>query len=217
MQETVAKEAPASRNNAVAWIVLLAASLIGASTGILIADRASFVGLKESLAAEFAENLTSHFANTDSEVLKQAGLLPRPPQAAKSKERQEVRVTLPGLSSIGAIRYSNQRDSANVVIDLGTAVLVGTAQLRKPDRICLDLRDSRQPRGKMGQLKAQKAIKISGQLLAGVRVSQWQSGAMRVVLDLVRSCDYTCQLMPGPSSRLIVALQARPGSAPGSN
>ncbi len=217
MQDKLVRKAPAYRNGAVTLIIVAAASVIGASTGILIAERESLVGLRERVTAQFAESLSSHFESGDSEIIKQAGLLPRPPLAEKSKGRQEARVTLPGLSSIGAIRYSNQRDSANITIDLETAVLVRTAQLREPDRISLDLRDSRQPRGKMGQLKAQKALRISGELLTGVRVSLWESGAMRIILNLTRSCDYACQLVPGPSSRLVVELQARPGSTPASD
>ncbi len=217
MQDSVLQKPPASRGPAVTFIVVVAASLIGASTGILIAERESLVGLRGNVAAEFAQNLAGRFSSGDSGVSRAATDRPGPSQNTRSKEGQEAKTILPGLSSIGAIRYSNQQDSAKVSIELEAAVLVRTAQLRDPDRISLDLRDSRQLKGTVGQLKAQKAVKIGGQLLTGVRVSQWKSGAMRIVLDLVRSCDYTCQLTPGPLSRLTVELRARPGGVSTSN
>jgi hypothetical protein len=91
--------------------------------------------------------------------------------------------------------------------DLKAANLVGTGTLDNPDRIYVDLQESGQVRSTVGQLKARKAVKIDGDPVTGVRITQWESGAMRIVLDLSHSCHFRYQILPGSPSRLIVELR----------
>jgi hypothetical protein len=96
--------------------------------------------------------------------------------------------------------------------DLEAAKLVGTGELSSPDRVYVDLQDNRQEQGALGQLKAQKVIPIDGDLVIKARIARWESGAMRIVLDLKRSCRFTYQIPPGDTSHLIVELRPRAAS-----
>jgi hypothetical protein len=42
-----------------------------------------------------------------------------------------------------------------------------------------------------------------------VRVSEWESDAIRIVLDLKLPCDDTYEITSGPSARLVVRVQPR--------
>ncbi len=134
---------------------------------------------------------------------------PDAPEARKSQGESEERIIQTGFSSISAIHYSPQFDSDLFTFDLDTANLVGTGELSNPDRVYIDLQDGRQKQGALGPLKAQKAIPIDGDLVAKARIAQWESGTMRIVLDLKRSCRLTYQIPPGDTSRLIVELRPR--------
>ena len=166
-------------------MVILAATIIGAPSGILIADRDALPLLKESIASQLAD-VRSHLlvsANTAS---------------AKPETPEVIPI---GLSSIVAIYYSSKLDSAHIAFDLEAADLVRTGKLRSPDRIYFDLQDRSREQG------TQKAVSIADNLLTGVRISQRKPGATRIVLDLKRSCDFTYQTSLGPPSRLMVEIR----------
>ncbi len=175
-------------------IVVAAATMIGASSGALIADGDALLLLKKNIAVHLAD-----FRDY---------LLPSADIASAKPETPNVITT--GLSSIVAIYYSSQPDSAQIAFDVQAIDLVRTGKLRSPDRIYFDLQDRSREQGTLRRMKAQKTISIPGNLLAGVRVSQRKQGVTRLVLDLKRYCDFTYHTSPGPPPRLTVEIRPRP-------
>ncbi len=180
-------------------MVIMAAAMIGASSGVVIADR----------DASFLKNLASQFAGV------RRYLLATPDTASAKPETPNVIPT--GLSSVAAIHYFPKPDSTHMAFDLQATELVRTGKLRNPDRIYFDLQARSREQGASKRLKTQKTISIPGNLLTGVRISQLKQGATRIVLDLKCSCDFTYQTSPGPPSRLTVEIRPRPNGASGSN
>ncbi len=178
-------------------MIVLAATMIGTSSGVLIADRNALFFLRENAAAQFA--LVRGY-------LKGNAITSSPKPAAPT-------VISTGLSSIIALSYSSEADSAHLSFDLEDTTLVRTGKLRSPDRIYFDLQERSREQGTSKQLKPQKAISIAGNLLTTVRISQSKLGATRIVLDLKSPCDFTYQTPLGPPSRLVVEIRPRPTTA----
>ncbi len=182
-------------------MVVLAATMIGASSGVLIADRDAFLLL--------TKNLESQLAGV------RRYLLATPDTASVKPETPNVIPT--GLSSIASIQYSTKQDSTSMAFDLQSANLVRAGKLRNPDRIYFDLQERNRDQGTSTRQKMQKTFALTGNLLSGVRISQRKQGSTRIVLDLRCSCDFTHQVSPGPPSRLMVEVRPRPAGGSASN
>ena len=172
-------------------MIVMAAMMIGATSGVLIADRNALLFLENDIASQLARvrGYLRASANT-------ASAKPEAPKGIPT-----------GLSSIIAIHYSSKPGSTQMAFDLEAVDLVRTGKLRSPDRIYFDLQDRSREQGTLRRLKTQKAVSIDGDLLTRVRISQGQPGATRIVLDLRRSCDFTYQTSPGSPSRLLVEIR----------
>jgi hypothetical protein len=194
MQDFDGPKAPTRVRTVPVVMVVMAATMIGATLGILLADRNVWLSLRKEISSQFAAVRGSLFASAD-------------PVSAKPETPQVIPT---GLSSIVAIYYSSKSDFAHMAFDLKAVDLVGTGKLRTPDRIYFDLQDRSREQSTFRRLKTQKAVSIAGNLLTGVRISQRKPGATRIVLDLKRSCDFTYQTSPGPPSRLMVEIRPRP-------
>ncbi len=194
MQDFTAPKPPTPVKMAPFVMVIMAMTMIGASSGVLIADRNAVLLLKKEFASQLA-------------ALR--GYLPASAGIATAK--QETPKVIPtGLSSIVAIHYSSKPDSTRMEFDLQAMDLVRTGKLRNPDRIYFDLRDRSREQGTSGRGETKKSISVIGDLLTGVRIAQRKKGATRVVLDLKRSCDFSYQTSFGPPSRLMVEIQPHP-------
>jgi hypothetical protein len=201
------------RNIAPAVMILLASVMLGAASGIVIADRNAFSVLKDAIPRELARLFSSQPASPRAEGVNPDVPVVQAVQPAIPQAEHVSKVIPIGLSSIDAIRYSPQSDSARIDFSLEALDLVGTGVLGNPDRVYLDLQEGRGERGMAGPLKARKVIRVDDDMVTGVRISQWESGAMRIVLDLGRSCDFTHQILPGSPSRLSVQLRPRTAGA----
>jgi hypothetical protein len=208
-QRPVQKKAPGSSDPTITLIVFVCAILIGSSSGILIADREDLLGQKVRAAAQSVGRLTSLPSKSDPGAGKSGSRAPETAKESKPAARPSNKALQSEASPLGDIHYSEQPDSASVDVEMESAVLVRTEKVHSPERIYFDLRDSRQQEGPMDNLRTKRAVPTNGTLVARVRVSEWESGGVRLVLDLERPCDYTYELSPGPSSRLLVKLQAR--------
>jgi hypothetical protein len=175
------------------FMVMLAAMIIGIPSGILIADRDAFPFLKE--------NIVSRLADVSSYLLVNA-------KTASAKPETPQVIPIRNSSNVG-IYYSSKLDSAQMTFDLESSDLVRTGMLRSLDRIYFDLQDRSREQGTLRRLKTHEAVRIAGDLLTEVRISQNKPGSMRIVLDLKRSCDFTYQYLPGPLSRLMVEILPR--------
>ncbi len=197
MQDFYGPKSPTPAKTMPIVMVVLAATMMGATSGILIADGDALLLLKKNIASQLAGVRGYLVASADTASVKQV----------------TPKVIPIGLPPVVAVYYSSEPGSAHMVFDLEAANLVRTGKLRSPDRIYFDLQDRSREQGTLRRLKTQKAVSIAGNLLTGVRISQRKPGATRIVLDLERSCDFTYQTSPGPSSRLIVEIRPRLTSA----
>jgi hypothetical protein len=207
MQDFAEPKTPKPGKAALVMLVMTAV-MIGATSGVLIADRNALSVIKGNISARLTGILGNQPASVHAANTK--------PHTTSFQEEQLSEVIPIGLSSIGDIRYSLQSDFAHMDFDLASMNLIGTGVLGSPDRIYVDLRESGRIKSAVGRLKARKAIRIDGDPVTGVRISQWDSGAMRIVVDLSRPCDFTHQIVPGSPSRLILKIRpsATDASAP---
>jgi hypothetical protein len=209
MQRPVSQKTPVSSGSAITFLVLASAMLIGSTGGILIADRQASVGRKVTAAAKSTGLSTSQPSKDGSALSKPEGLAPEGSKEKTSAEKPSPEAQKSVPLSIGTIHYSEKPDSASVAVELGPTVLVGTDKAHDPERIYFDLRDSHRPEGPVDGFRATKAVRTNGTLVGRVLVSEWESGAIRIVLDLKLPCDYTYEITSGPSPRLVVRVQPR--------
>ncbi len=180
-----------------AVMVVWVATMVGVSGGVLLADRGAWLFLMNNLASQLA-------------VVR--GYLFAPPHDASAKP-EPANVIPTGFSSIVAIQYSSKPDSTHMEFDLQATDLVRSGKLRNPDRIYFDLQSRKHEQGAVKDLNKQKTVSIPGNLLTGVRISQRKQGAMRIVLDLKCSCDFTYQTSSGSPARLLVEVRPHPTDA----
>src|SRR3974390_2485353 len=107
---------PTPMKSAAIVMIVVAAMIVGASSGILIADRDALHLLKKS----FASQLTRV-----GEYLGASG-------ATASAKPETTNVIPAGRPSIVAIHYSSKPGSTHVTFDLQSADLVRTGKLRNP-------------------------------------------------------------------------------------
>jgi len=98
------------------------------------------------------------------------------------------------------IRTNVTADSTEVIIDLEDSVQYVSGRIANPDRIYFDLHAA-----KLTPAVAKANVHVGGGLLTKVRVAQYQSGVVRVVLDVDGVRDYAVSLTKRPT-RLVIEL-----------
>jgi len=98
------------------------------------------------------------------------------------------------------IRTNVTADSTEVIIDLEDSVLYSAGRIANPDRIYFDLHAA-----KLSPAMAHADFAVSGGMLTKVRAAQYQSGVVRVVLDVDGVRDYAVSLTKKPT-RLVIEL-----------
>ena len=204
------QKSPSHSDPTVAFLVLSCAVLIGASAGLLVAERDASSGKKAVVTAAAVSFPADQQMKADATATRKGSRGTGDPAKVSTPANLSNLNPYPTTASLGAIHCSEESDAATVVVELGAMVLVRTAKSHYPERIYFDLRDSRRPDSKMDKFRAKRTLRTDGNLVTRVRASEWESGAVRLVLDLKHSCDYTYELTPLPSSHLLVKLQARP-------
>jgi hypothetical protein len=97
------------------------------------------------------------------------------------------------------IRTTNEDAHTRITIDVGAQVKYQAARLSDPDRIYLDIENT-----KIDPELLYKGVKVESEgLLKKVRVGQNQPGVARVVLEVDHAKDYSVSLLPNPY-RLVV-------------
>jgi len=206
---------------AFAVLVLALAIVLGGLGGVWIARREGLQKPKATEATQVKEQPSVQPAKQpESEEAAGPPAKTPPPKVSEVKSetgKAAAKAVGARFPSIEAITYSSTVGTTQVEIELGTASLVRAAGLSNPERVYFDLQTGGRTQGSGGRLDAPKAISVSDDtLLAGIRVARWNSGNIRVVLDLKRPCDFSYRLSPPPAPRLIVELKARraSGAAP---
>jgi len=116
------------------------------------------------------------------------------PSAAKSPANRPF---------VTGIRHWSTPDYTRVAIDLEAEVKYEAGRVPDPDRIFFDLQDTRLASTLVG-----KTFDVSDGFLKKIRVSQYEKGITRVVLDVDDVSDYSAFLLPNPY-RLIIDIHGR--------
>jgi len=111
-----------------------------------------------------------------------------------------------GLVWVKNIRHWTGDDYTRVVIDIADEVKYEYHQLKNPDRIYFDLKNA-----KLTPKLAGKVFPIKGEFLNRVRVAQYRSNVVRVVLDLGRVKDYTVFNLYNPN-RIVIDVKGEKGA-----
>jgi N-acetylmuramoyl-L-alanine amidase len=102
-------------------------------------------------------------------------------------------------SQVSRIRTWNADAYTRIVIDVGSKVKYQAARISNPDRIYFDIEGA-----KLSASLLHKSVELDGSgFLKTVRVAQYQSDVVRVVLEVNRVTDYSVFLLPDPY-RLVV-------------
>jgi N-acetylmuramoyl-L-alanine amidase len=145
---------------------------------------------------------------------------PRAPASLAASEAAS-----PGrLSEVNDVHFWEGSNYTRIVVTVGDEARFETVRLGNPDRIVLDL-----PNTRLGRALAGKAFPVGNGFLRQIRVAQFRPDVTRVVLDLDKIEDYSVFSLPNPF-RLIIdihgppqpailrsSLPARGGTAPAAN
>lgn len=134
-----------------------------------------------------------------------------PPKKAPEEETE-------GLMEVSAVRRWVGPNYSRIVIGVEGEVEFNTVRLSNPDRIVLDLQNSRLSPGLVG-----KTFPAEDGFLRQIRVAQFAAGVTRVVLDVQEIEDYSVFSLPNPfrlvidvhgGSPRVVAKSDRPAAPP---
>ncbi|NWG14594.1 MAG: AMIN domain-containing protein [Acidobacteria bacterium] len=193
--------------------MILAAILLGVAGGIWLAERRQPASRTDNLPRQASTQPFNPPAGDNSQRPK------ADPAGAQMLEgrtsvREPVTKTIRlGLPSIRSIQHSDHRDFSELAIELRSVVLLRAAPLHDPERVYFDFAQIGKTRQPKGRLRSRSDVPVYDDRVAGVRVARWESGAVRVVVDLRRSCEYSYRLTGDPVSRIVVHFRARPQGA----
>jgi len=111
-----------------------------------------------------------------------------------------------GLAVLESIRHWTEADHARVIIDLDRETGYDKARVSDPDRIYFDIKSAH-----VGKDLQSKPLAVGDDTLKQIRVAQYKSDTVRVVLDLESADQFTVSEMHNPF-RIVIDM-ARKGSA----
>ncbi|OQC24990.1 MAG: N-acetylmuramoyl-L-alanine amidase AmiC precursor [Deltaproteobacteria bacterium ADurb.Bin072] len=117
-----------------------------------------------------------------------------------------------GLGDVKTVRQWSDKDYTRVVVDLDenigfkTFTLPADPKADRPDRVVIELDNAKVSRGLPGMNRVNDGI------LTNIRVSQYQSTKVRIVLDLAQKISYRAFPLAGPN-RLVVDI-IKDGASP---
>lgn len=185
--------------------VVAIATMLGVAGGLWLAVRSESAGRQENILSGVSVKQSSQTQSMTSESRRataSTGLIP-----AATAEEPGSRVISLGLPSVRKIRLSNGPDRTELTIELRGAELLRSELLHHPERVYFDFADSGHARRPKGRLKSRREVSILDDRVARVRAARWESGSVRVVVDLKLPCEYSYRLSPGLPSFLILELR----------
>jgi N-acetylmuramoyl-L-alanine amidase len=124
---------------------------------------------------------------------------PQPEVASATSDRQtqELSEESADPAGISDIRFWRTRDFTRVVLELGRHVKYDVGRVESPERLYLDLFDTRvkPPSG--------KTISVEDDMLQSIRVAQFDQNTSRVVLDLADHTEFVISELTNPY-RLVI-------------
>lgn len=126
-----------------------------------------------------------------------------PAEPEQAENTQETTSVVPAgeRPEVTGIRHWSSADSSTVVIDLQDQVQYEAHRLSHPERIYLDLHDTR-----LVSSLFNKTIDVGDTLLQRVRVAQPTQGVTRVVLETKGASNFSVSLEPNPY-RLVIEVR----------
>ncbi|HWP85993.1 MAG TPA: N-acetylmuramoyl-L-alanine amidase [Terriglobia bacterium] len=111
---------------------------------------------------------------------------------------------LAGPAAVSDIRYWQTRDYTRVVVEMARPVKYEVGRLSSPDRLYLDLFETR-------VLPASgKSLAVEDEILQGIRLAQFNSTTSRVVLDLASRTEFAISELTNPYRLVIDVRSAGP-------
>jgi N-acetylmuramoyl-L-alanine amidase len=123
------------------------------------------------------------------------------PVAESSNSTSAVKEKLAVLPLVTGLRHWSSTDSSSVAVDLQDQVQYEAHRLTDPERIYIDLHDTRLSPELLG-----RTIDIGDTLLSRVRIAQPMPGVTRVVLDTKGGSNFSVSLEANPY-RLVVEVR----------
>lgn len=211
-----AKHSPPARKNMpvgeflLTLFVVIAATLVGAAGGIWLAERGRSADRQETVSPQTSPQHANRVQSTAPGLPKVD--LPTAQVSKEAAKRPETEVIRIGLPSVRAIHHSVQPDYTEIAIELRAADLLQAARLHNPERVYFDLADNGRTQRPKGRLKSRRDVSLRDERVARIRVVRWESGSVRVVVDLKRRCEYSYRIDPGPESLLTLRFWTHPAA-----
>jgi N-acetylmuramoyl-L-alanine amidase/putative methionine-R-sulfoxide reductase with GAF domain len=187
-----------------AVIVTLIVSALALGTGLWwnIRRHSSSVASKPQKAASVQTNSAPPIQTpTTGTTVSQAIAVPVGAEQEESSQPAPTTTTSGEKPEVTGIRHWSSADSSTVVIDLQDQVQYEAHRLSHPERIYLDLFDTRLVASLLN-----KTIDVGDALLQRVRVAQPTHGVTRVVLETKGASNFSVSLEPNPY-RLVIELR----------
>jgi N-acetylmuramoyl-L-alanine amidase len=108
------------------------------------------------------------------------------------------------------VRVWSKPAYTSIALFLDSPVKYQSATLRNPDRVYLDLHQTKIAMD-VARNKKELVIPINDGLVGQIRIAPTEAGAARVVLDVKAHAEYNTVLSPNPPYRLMIAIH-RPGA-----
>ena len=116
----------------------------------------------------------------------------------------------PPAVSVDNVRYWESQRSVRVVVDMTGEPSFSQGEVQEPPRVFVDIENSR-----VGPSLEQRALPVESVMLENIRVGQYDSDTVRVVLDLVQLSNVTTFTLRDPNRLVIDVLGSsdRPATA----
>jgi len=209
MQDVMEMPQSRTRANATpAVLVVLAATLVGSSLGLLVASREDSSDRIHPITQQTSAKLSAPAIGETSQAV-----VSKQKAVSQSQMPLSSNIIAPELSSIVGIHYSEWPDYRHLEFSLKNSALVHIDKIGNPNRIYLDLQTGNLGKRDRIALNKMQTFGINDDLIAGVRIAQRESGILRIVLDLKRNCDYRYEVPTRGSSCLVVDVRSRMNSS----
>jgi len=151
-------------------------------------------------AASAYEKLRARYKSTPAAASINAKALGSAVKPAPSVVAAEERPSKPlaAHTAVNAIRFSSQKDSMRVTIDLASSARYSEGHLLNPERIYLDIENAT-----LGQSLTSDTIAVGDTFVKQVRIAQNQHDTVRIVLDLNDLSECSVSQLESPAAIVI--------------
>lgn len=171
-----------------------------------------------ALAAEARQRLTALDSSAGRKQAKRTPDSADSPAASATQVKPVTEVNLPnsddtasqpavGPVVIRGIRHWSTSEYTRIAIDVDQQVQYEIGEVPGPERVFFDLKNAKLATG-----AAEKTYDINDGLVRRVRVASYNAHTARVVVELIRSTDYTPFILPNPW-RIMVEFRPHAASA----